>query len=341
MFEKMLKITFNGISTLAPGPPRNGDPDPEKAFVLMPANRAPRKYRSTEVLDPHFAFLYVPVAVLAEPIPRPVYCVDDEKLGRCNIYFVDNARVVLDPPPLGHLKYFIDHYENSGHPKDIKERPGSDDVASEHDIRWLPDIRDIFPDNADLDAAADPRSRIIGKQVAMVVELPAGTLKANFPCKSVQPKTFDGFKQKHAHKPKPRVYANEFVLEMQYPSRTEDVRLKLTSLRPTAPISGLDKRGLILEWKGEQTIELRMGNDTASEIVDLQSMRRCDARSRRTLDGKPKPLPILDNDFDLHYDVLAIPSKLGRPVPHNGPHQTKFNGCVPLSAGLKMTGGGS
>jgi hypothetical protein len=327
MPDKILRITFNGISTLVPALPRSGTA--KKAFVLMAANRKPWPNQYNQTIEPHSPFVYVPVSALSGWIPPPADAVEDDHLGACNIYFISDARVVIDPPPSSKgIVYFIDDRPGRRFDKDVA-RPGSDDVISEHDVRWLMNVRDVAPDSK-LKKSADPSAAHAGEEVAAIVQLDGGTIKANFPCKSVQPKTFKdavkgevkGFK---------RVLASEFFIEMRYPARTRSVTLQLKPLRADPyehPPSGIGGDELILSWGDKATIDVRMGNDPQAEARSLRSFRRCDARSR-DVGGAPVAVP-RDDDFELHYELLDI-SASGRPLPENGPHQTQFDGCSPAS----------
>src|SRR6266480_600153 len=183
MADKILRITFNGICTLTPPPPREGDDKVDKAFVLMAANRNARKNDWGSTVEQHFPFIYVPVSFLAKPIPPPDATTTDDKLGACNIYFIDHARVVVDTAPTAGIGYFVDE-------RPLAERPGSDDVAPENDIRWVTDFRDILQGPARLRQTIDLSKSKFGPEVAVLVELKGGLLQAAFPCKSVQPKTF-------------------------------------------------------------------------------------------------------------------------------------------------------
>lgn len=329
MADKILRITFNGVSTLTPGPPQEGEDAPQKAYVLMAANRQRRRNEWEADIDPHSPFVYVPALALGGDVPLPAEAVVDDKLGPCNIYFFDHARVVFDPPPKPGITYFTDPT------RPLKERPGSDDVAPEHDIRWLMDVRQVLPD-AKLKAAADPSATALGPEVAAVVELGGGVLKANFPCKTAQPKTFrdrkggrvEGFK---------RVLAAEFFIEMRFDENTPAVALRLEPLRgPDGERpAGIAGDVLILRWGDRTTIDLRIGNDTRPETRALVSFKRCDVRTR-DVNGQPVAVP-RDDDFDMHYDLLDIPGGI-RPLPQNGPHQTQFDHCSP--AAVRRTTGG-
>jgi hypothetical protein len=329
MADKILRITFNGVSTLTPGLPGKGEANPEKAFVLMAANRSVRKNTWKADIDPHTPFIYVPVAAIGGDVPRPAESVVDDKLGPCNIYFVDHARVVFDPEPMGTLEYYVDPDPE----RKRGVRPGSSDVIRENDIRWLMDINEIIPD-ARVSAAADPRSPTVVDEVAVVVELRAGLLKANFPCKTAQPKTF----RDRDSDPVPdfrRVLAAEFFIEMRFPEDTQSVALRLQRLRARAadasrdqPPAGIAGDTLILQWGDRTAIDLRMGNDTRRETRALVSFKRCDIRTR-DVNGHPVAVP-RDEDFELHYQVLEFEGA-ARPLPQNGPHQTQFDHCSPLA----------
>lgn len=326
MADKILRITFNGVSTLTPGFPGDG----KTAHVLMAANRKTTKNAWSADVEPHAAFIYAPVRILGGDVPRPAESVIDDKLGPCNIYFIDHARVVFDPPPIGPIEYCVDPDAN----RKRGVRPGSSDVIRESDIRWLMDIGEILPD-ATVSAASDPRSATVGEDVAVVVDLPAGLLKANFPCKTAQPKTFrdpnapsvPGFK---------RVLAAEFFIEMRFREETESVALRLQRLHPRPtdgspdhPPAGIAGDTLILRWGDRTTIDVRMGNDTRRETRALVSSKRCDIRTR-DVNGQPVAIP-RDEDFDLHYRMLTVAGN-SRPLPQNGPHQTQFDHCSPASA---------
>src|SRR4051812_30242549 len=145
MADKTLRITFSGISTLSPAPPRNGDEPPDRAFVIMPANidRDGKRGRQTNAwgttIPDHFAFVHVAASLLVDP-PWPDETIVVCENGEHFIYFIENARIVFDPPKVGtHIEYFIDPER-----RPLAERPGSIDVAPANDIRWLADRRDIL-----------------------------------------------------------------------------------------------------------------------------------------------------------------------------------------------------
>jgi hypothetical protein len=313
--EKLLMIKFNGISTLYPPPPRNGEADPEKAFVLMAAND--REHNDWNApLPEHFPFIFVPVSLIKKPIPKPDRSVTDDELGECNVYFLDNGRVTVDAGSSAEVIY---HRNES---LQIGERPGSDDVAREDDIRWVADFRDIVPGHSNLKKSAIPTAPRTGKEVAAIVELPGGTLKASFPCKSVQPKTFKAAATPAVAGLK-RVLASEFLIEVPYPEHTATVTLTVEPLRKGSPLRGINK--LILQWAGEDPMVVRMGNDTEPEVLLAGSLMRCDGRREN---NNPLAIP-RDDDFDLHYNLLDLPEGTPRPVPQAGPHQSSGDGCKP------------
>lgn len=325
MADKILRILFSGISTLTPGPPRPGEKTPYEAFVLMAANRKKRKNQYRSPIEIHTPFIHVPLSILAEPIPTPAEVVEDEVLGTCYIYFIDSARIVLDQRPTRPIDYYTDPDPN--HKFGEAERPGSDDVACENDIRWLTDIRDVLPKQVALKTTANPGAKTIGKEVAAMVELRGGTLKANFPCKTVQPKTFSSKGQGPVTKFKKRVLAIEFFIDMPFLENTTTVKLLLYPLHKGKVATGVEGNELTLKWGAASGIAFRMGNDTKDEAKILTSTKRCDARARNSK-GQPVLVP-RDNDFDLHYDLLKLPRGTPRPLPTSGPHQTHVDGCAP------------
>ena len=332
MPDKILRIFFSGISTLSPGCPRGNEKTPEKAFVLMAANRERRKNDQNATVEVHSPYIFVPVSVLAEPKPTsPLPPIPTDKFGDCFIYFIDNARVVVEGKPSKGINY---HVERDKH---LAERPGSNDVASEHDIRWLGDFRDILPPAfAALKPAVDPAARTVGEDVAVVVELAGGTWKSSFPCKTVQPRTFldtagKPLLDRKSRKPLKRVLANEFCIEIPFPGDVHRVKLKLKRLRHDMPPAGLEPLDqLVLQWGNNATIDVHMGNDTVQEATLAASPKRCDARFLRGPNGQPVLVP-RDDDFFLHYQLIAVPDRKG-PLPQNGPQQTHINGCVPFAA---------
>lgn len=316
MADKILRIIFSGISTLHPGPAqkRNEKP-PDKAFVLMAANSKNMTNAWGETVEPHFTFVYVPESVLVGLKAEPDQRAEDKHLGTCNIYYLENARVTFDPRP----EETLDYYTDPDH--DLGERPGSDDVANEDDIRWLMDLHDVVSDvtlKSNLDAP--------GPEVAAIVELTGGTLKAGFPCKSVQTQTFKATPTKTIPRIK-RVLASEFSIEMTYPETTLQVKLRLQPLRMAEPMKGFGLNELTLQWPKTGDLEVRMGNDTKLEAGLASTLERCNARVR-TSDDKPIPKP-RDDDFFLHYELLNIPPDGERPLPQAGPHQTTGDRCKP------------
>jgi hypothetical protein len=264
--------------------------------------------------------MYVPVSALGPNAPPPGDSVDDRVLGPCNLYFLDNARVKIDPLPMPGLQYFTDG-------KPMFERPGSSDEASEHDIRWLADFRDILSaKTVQLKPDTTPTATSIGSELAAVVELTGGTLKANFPCKSVQPQTFQDVKGNVVPGIN-RVLASEFFIEMRYPANTSTVTLLVTPLRNDQPVTGLAGGALALKWPEDRdgTLVVRMGNDTQKEARLATSPMRCDARAKND-DGTPLLRPH-DTDFDLHYDLF--PDGTPHFLPHANARQISVDGCKP------------
>src|SRR5205085_312349 len=98
----------------------------------------------------------------------------------------------------------------------------------------------------------------------------------NFPCKSVQPKTFRDAKG-NVVKDFNRVLATEFFIEMPFPDSTRKVKLQLKPLRANEAPTGVPGNELTLRWGKTATIDVRMGNDTRPETVLLTSFKRCDA----------------------------------------------------------------
>lgn len=317
--SKTLRITFSGICTRAPGYPRNGEQEPEKVYVLMPAARD--KERSVKDNDGeirigrHHAFIYAPVSIIAAA-PEPTFPVDDEKFGLCHVYLIDHARLTFDPPPSNKITHYRSEF-------DIGVRPGPAGVASEGDIRWLLDMRDLMPaDSCTLKPSVDPRRPEVEESVSAVVELAGGTIRANFPCKTVQPQSFRP-KPLVQQEPQERVIATEFVVEMEYPDETATVTLNAVPLRSNAAVLGLPGSKLTMRWGARPEIDLRIGNDTVEEIEALQTIKRCNSR----------PIPVdRDNDFALHFNLLNIVGDPPRPLPFNGTQQTQHNGCATAAA---------
>lgn len=329
MTEKILRITFNGICTLTPGDPPCGE-TVEKVFVLMPGNRDRRRNNWDADVEPHAPFIYVPESIQFGQVPTPADSVNDDKFGKCNIYYVNDAKITVKSVPelVPGIQYYIDKRKNRTF--ENKERPGSDDVVSEHDMRWLMNVRDVVPE-ARVKDDAKPLGATVVPQLAVAVELTSGLLKASFPCKSVQPKTFAS---PNGEIPNfRRVLATEFFIEIKFPDDTTLVSLRLDPLAGrtdkmghAVPASGVPGDALFLQWGDRTTIDVRMGNDTKDEARALRSFRRCDARSR-TVDGRPVAVP-RDEDFDLHYDLMDHVGS--RPLPQTGPYQTHVDVCDPV-----------
>jgi hypothetical protein len=288
----------------------------------MAANYEARKNDWNATMEPHFPFVYVPESILGGLVSEPDERVEDEKLGTCNIYYLKNARVTFDPTPQEKLHYYIDKEH------DLGERPGSDDVADENDIRWLADIRAFLPPEQALPRTSTDAP---GPEVAAIVELTGGTLKAGFPCKSVHAQTFRAASGETIPGIK-RVLASEFSIEMTYPETTRQVKLLLRPLRMSEFMTGISLNELTLRWpKDADEIVVRMGNDTKPEARLATSPRRCNARVRSSENAsilKPR-----DDDFFLHYELLNVPEKGVRPLPQAGHHQTGGDGCKPANGG--------
>jgi hypothetical protein len=344
MADKTLRIIFNGISTLWPGPPRNGEKQPDKAFVLMAANlpeksekpgkqiNAPkangqRVKQSNDfgtAIPDHFPFVKVARSQLVQP-PQPAETIIASEGGEHLIYFFHDARVVIKnpPEPRTSLKYFTDPEE-----RPLSDRPGSDNVAPADDIRWLADIRDILSEPAPLKKTADPSAPYVaGKEVAAVVDLNGGELKANFPCATVAPKTFKDAITGKTVAGLRRALADEFFIDIKYSEDTYQITLQFLPLRKGTQAKA--PKELVLAWRrGETLLVVRMGNDTKDEVRRLDKLERFDPVRRIGPVLKPR-----DDDFDLHYNFLKIPKGAGRPLPQNDIQQCDFNGCKPATGG--------
>jgi len=328
--EKTLRIIFSGISTLYPGPPMNGEKSPDKAFVLMAANPKKENGKRTKqeqqadtsklVIPEHAAFVMVDRAALENP-PKPDDGSGKSDSGDC-IYYIQDARVKIAAPESQQpLSYYMDLE------RPLADRPGSFDVAPAGDIRWLADLRDLLPEPVPIKETADPNERFLGDEVAAVVDLDCGELRANFPCDTVAAKTFkapdsdvvvSGFK---------RALATEFTLDIHYPKETKTVTLSFEALRQRTPVTGPKGDELVLKWpEGHRMLEVRMGNDTKEEVRRLNTPGRCDPRRQDGPVLKPQ-----DPEFDLHYNVLAIPKGGERPLPQNDPRQCSADGCKPAT----------
>jgi hypothetical protein len=354
MPEKTLRIIFNGISTLWPGPPRDDESPPDKAFVIMAANepkktsgkrgkqtrelrtnleRAKQKNDWGVTIPEHFPFVRVARSLLVDP-PDPSETVILSEGGEHFIYFFRDARVVIHSTPKSEtppLVYFVDPKK-----RPLADRPGSDNVAPPDDIRWLADIRDILSEPAPLKKTANPTEAYLGEEVAAVVNLDGGKLTANFPCATIAPKTFKDAKSGKTVAGLRRVLADEFIIEIPYSEDTDGITLEFQQLRKGKPVNEATRlKELVLDWpKSEALLVVRMGNDTKDEV------RRLDTPGR--FDGMRRTGPLLkphDDDFDLHYNFLKIPKDAGRPLPQNDIQQCDFNGCKPAVGGSANQGG--
>lgn len=311
MEDRTLRIIFKGIAALLPGAPRNGEKPPNKAFVMMPAN-----VDEQTTIPEHVPFVFVDPDVLENP-PDP-----DDRVGdnhrRNYIYYFRNARVKIDRPKPGtRIEYFIDP---DGRP--LADRPGSDDVASANDIRWLADVRDILPQPVPLKKTARPEATNIGEEVAAIVNLDGGTLKAHFPCDTVHPLAFVDEKGNVVPGSK-RVLADEFMVDIPYSKETERVTISFEELKRGRAMNGPEK--LVLKWPEKQTLlVVRMGNDTKREARRLDTPERCDP----VREIGPVLRPRVD-DFEFHYNLLEMPEGAGRPVPQNDIHQCGIDDCKP------------
>jgi len=339
MADKKLRIIFSGINTLTPAPPRDADEPaelwpgpskrdeepPRKALVLMAATTKKKNKRGEEIsvngwgtpIPDHSPFVHVARSLLVNP-PWPTETVVVGKGGEHFIYFFRDAQVVIDPPKKLGIEYFTD-------PKmrPLADRPGSFDVAPADDIRWLADTRDILSQPVPLKSTVNPSADSFGNEVAAVVHLDGGMMRANFPCDTVHPKAFidakgnviPGFR---------RVLADEFIIDIPYPNETEQVKLSFKQLREDTPVTGTPPE-LVLRWpKGETTIELRMGNDPKDEVRVLDTPARFDPVRRIGPVLKPR-----SDDFDLHYNLLDIPNG-ERPLPQNDINQCRADDCKPV-----------
>ena len=361
MADKTLRIIFSGICTLTPGPPRKGEKPPDKVFIMMPAN-AENEVDGKKIeqvndwgakIPDHSPFVHVARSLLVDP-PWPSETVvvrdhpsaskaeaEDQSVAAREvipdgreyfIYFFRNARVGISPRPKPEtrtpIKYFTDPEERR-----LADRPGSIDVAPAHDIRWLADIRDILSEPAPLKVTADPEAPSVGKEVAAIVDLDSGTLQANFPCDTVHPKTFIDVKGKVIPGLQ-RVLADELIVDILYPEKTEQVTLWFKELRKDTPVMGPQKKKLVLKWpKKETTIEVRMGNDPADEVRVLDTPQRFDPVRRVGPELRPR-----SEDFDLHYNLLNIATG-ERVLPQNDIHQCRADDCKPVALGTATSGG--
>lgn len=310
MADKKLTIFFSGISTLSPTHPRDrNERQPTTAFVLMAAKREQGDVGGVTV-DEHVPFVFVPKSVLAESSPEPSDRATHEKYGACNIYYLKNTRVTIDPAPSNALEYFVDW------DRDLDERPGSDDVAPENDIRWLADLHDLLPGGVTFKSKPEAP----GSELAAIIELSHGRIQSSFPCKSVQPMTFRDSKGEVIPGTPKRVLASEFKIDMTFDEKLSTVTLQFKPLRRNEQVD-FDK--LVLNWPENGELAIHIGNDTTWEAKLAGSSKRCDARDPQ---GNLR-LQTREDDFSLHYELLNLAGGTERPLPHRSPHQTSGDGC--------------
>lgn len=316
---KTLKVTFSGVCTFAPRIP-DGDPRIDKLFVLMPAARSARLGRQLDpdtktptIVGRHHAYVYVPDNVLGT-VPEPAILVRDEKLGLCNVYLIDRARISFGTTPENELAYFRDPAN-----RPVKGRPNSANpgIAPPNDSRWLPDVNEVFPKPVRLRGDVDPRKAITNDKVSMVVEVTGGLIEASHPCNTNQPRTF----VPPLVSIPPRIMTSELTVTMKFRDDATSILLKIARLDPNERFSGLPGSGLELFWRTD-TIHLRIGNDTLDEIVAIRNSSRC---------APPPHLPKQDADFDLHYDLLAVEPSSDLPLPTRTGDQGDIGGCVGLT----------
>lgn len=323
---RILKVIFPGVCTFTPGIPANPADTLSDFFVLMPAARSPRLARQKDEKDRprivarHQAYLYVPDQNL-DDVPEPAMLLRDQKLGLCNVYLMDHARLSFDRTPLNPLRYFVDA------DRPVKGRPDDDDamLAPRNDSRWVPDSTELFPDGATLRADVDPRHDITNGKVTMVVHLKGGLIEANHPCSTAQPRTF----QPAQVQIEARSLAPELTVTMEFPDDTQSIKLLVKTLDPGEEVSGLTVSELKLSWRSNNVMQLRIGNDTLDEIVAMRGESRC---------APVVDLPMAEAEFDLHYDLLDIQPAMVPPLPTRGGGQGDVGGCVGVR--VKPPGGG-
>jgi len=319
---KTLKIIFTGVCTFAPGIPEDPNEAISDFFVLTPAARSPRPARQKDehgnvrIVARHHAYLYVPDQFL-NTVPEPAMLLRDEKLGLCNVYLMDHAKLSFDLAPDNPVRYVVDNH------LPVKDRPSDDNpnVARRNDSRWVPDSTEIFPNGARLRSDVDPRNDITNGRVTMVVHLKGGLIEANHPCNLVQPRTF----KPELVQIEPRVLAPELVVTMAFPDQTESIKLNVKRLDPDERVSGLSVGELELHWRGDEIMQIRVGNDTLEEIVSLRNKERCATNA---------DLPTAEAEFDLHYDLLEVQPGPNFPLPTRGGDEGDVGGCVGLKANL-------
>lgn len=312
---KTLRITFSGICTLAPGCPATPTgPQPTTVWVIMPASReAGVEIDGTtpRAVSRHRPFIYVPRAHVAPSTAARVadFTVTDKKLlTDCDVYLMDRVHVVVTPQATNPLRYNVTNGTIGTSPT----QPGS---APKADIRWLADMRTILPLTAQLQVTCDPRQTAmpnLAQAVAGVVEIQRGTLLANFPCANAGPQMFTP-----PVPPLQRLFACEFINELEYPDTTTEVTLAITSL------DGNIEPDVTVTWGTKNIVDIRIGHDTLDEIVEVATYRCLGPASAGTA----------DNDFELHYRILANVPASGRPVPVATGGQTRHNGCLSQMVG--------
>jgi hypothetical protein len=255
----------------------------------------------------HRAFLYVPrTHTLSLTGARtPDFTVADQALGDdFDVYLMHRVHIKAPTAAAHPVQYNI----TSGTIGRTPSEPGS---ASKFDIRWLADLREIMPGTDTLSATCDPRLTALpdlANTVAGVLELDSGRILANFPCVNAGEQRFD----RPSGPPIERLFACEFVNEIEYPDSTTQATIAITSL------DGDVEADVTVTWGSESVLNIRLGHDTLDEIVEV-AKNRCLG---------PADAGTADDDFELHYRVISNPPASGRPVPVATGGQTRHNGCL-------------
>ena len=295
-----LRIHITGICAFTPGAPDPAGPIPGPLTFILPAGQPRLSERvANTVIPAHMPFLVARVADIAAPLDtgRPYdYAVMNADGQQRAIWIFGRERLTIAPDPAGDVTY----QQGSIQPLPY---PSGDDT----DVRWIADMRAIWPAASSIRADCLPSSSPAAT-VAMQIVIGSGRVTSEFFSQAYLLSRFDPQKNglvDHA--------ITREMLVTRPLGATQQITLSSQSLDGGA---GLGQ--IVLNVPAGSDLEITAGNLELGDVIAIAS-------------GGAVERPVgADPHFEIYYPVLQTPPGETIPIPIQHELQGLHSNCPVL-----------
>ena len=296
-----LRIHVTGICAFTPGAPNPAGPLAGPLTFVLPMGTPRLSQREEGMIIPaHMPFLIARLADVATPLdgsrPHDTTVMNPDGQERA-IWIFGRERLTIDPDPAGEVTYEQGSTQPNPYP--------SGDAT---DVRWIADMRAIWPDASSIRPDCLPAAPSIAATVAMQLVIGSGHMTSEFLSQSYLMARFDPQKAQLVD----QTITREVVIARNL-GATQQITISSHSLDGGAALGEI-----LLNVPAGADLEVITGNLELGDIMALAS--------GGTVDNPLGP----DTHFELYYPVLQTPAGETVPIPTLHEIQGLWSNCPVL-----------